>query len=299
MGSKKPDLVRYARMRDFLASFLGSKHPTSYLLLLALAIILISQWLPEIINGILECLLGGFRTLKLGPLNFSLVFGLKALVVLFILLYFLILMKNIRRISSRLQVIVDDNPPPVKSLLVFLSPIGPSAVAALRRKEIDDLDSLKKNNKSLYMNKLSTFKKDFTASWSWAMPFRAIKHHYSRLEKLYVVSSLQSHGDFTYFVKLVDLLFPGRTFSIAEWPKGTQGIDFQEIDKIFQVVNDFYEEMKTKKVKSSDTLVDITGGMVPTSVGAALATLIKGRVAEYVVTSTKEVIAYDVTYVED
>jgi len=87
--------------------------------------------------------------------------------------------------------------------------------------------------------------------------------------------------------------------NIIEYPESTTGIDFSDVKAIYNQVNAFFNDMKEKKLKDSDILVDVTGGLVTTSIGAVMATLTRGRSAEYVSTIDKKVRTYDITYYEE
>lgn len=145
--------------------------------------------------------------------------------------------------------------------------------------------------------------------WSWEMPAIAIAHHFPRLEKLFVVPSTTTVNDFDYFKKFLEVYFYGeknssgktiKDIEIKLWPENTiEGIRFDDIEEVFNCVNEFYDKLNEMKIRSEDAVIDITSGMVPTSVGAAIATMVRGRQAEYVHTQSKRVISYDITYRED
>jgi hypothetical protein len=131
------------------------------------------------------------------------------------------------------------------------------------------------------------------------MPVKAIEYHKNWLEYLYVITSTQTHNDFDKFTALIKLFFPESKFYISEYPEGTTGIDFSDVKAIYDQVNAFFDDMKDKKLKDSEILVDVTGGLVTTSIGAVMATLTRGRSAEYVSTIDKKVRTYDITYSEE
>ncbi len=91
------------------------------------------------------------------------------------------------------------------------------------------------------------------------------------------------------------MIFP--SISIIEYKKG--GIDFQDVKEIFNTIEEIYRELAQEDIKEKEIIVDVTGGQVPTSIGAAMATLSRGRQFQYVSTKDKSIILYDIGYFED
>jgi len=286
--------------RNFFATIFGSKNPTFRILLLVILFIIISGWLPEVLSELLTYII------KILSIEISFARMIQLVICFVIIGYFIFGIKRLNKYFSPLVVNVDENPQLVKSLLVFLSPIGGITDAEIKfikdNKNID-INSREDIIKTLSSNKdlIEKFRKDdaFNKYWSWAMSVKAIEHHLGRLENLYVITSTQTHNDFDNFKKLIEMFFPSSNLNIIEYPESTTGIDFSDVKAIYNQVNAFFNDMKEKKLKDSDILVDVTGGLVTTSIGAVMATLTRGRSAEYVSTIDKKVRTYDITYYEE
>jgi len=291
--------------RNFFATIFGSKYPTFRILLLVILFIIISGWLPELLSELLSQIVL-IPSIKILSTEVSIARMIQWVICLLIIGYFIFGIKRLNKYFSPLVVNVDENPQPVKSLLVFLSPIGtiseaeksffreiiPEANNIDKREQI--IKILSKNSKIIH-----AFRVVFDKNWSWAMPVKAIEYHKNWLEYLYVITSTQTHNDFDNFTKLINLFFPESNFYISEYPEGTTGINFSDVKAIYDQVNAFFDEMKKKKLKDSEILVDVTGGLVTTSIGAVMATLTRGRSAEYVSTIDRRVRTYDITYSEE
>jgi len=297
-GSKyQPASESVIAARNFLATLFGQKYFAPVVFILLFLFVLVSGWLPETVASIF-------------PHKTQMFIKTGATVIFFIILVYYGL--KAKKYLAPLQVITDDaNPPIAKVLLLFLSPLG--GQGNLRNHLLDDLYKIvtdpEKNDKDKKdaRDNLQNNMKSPNPPWSWEMPAIAIAHHAPRLESVYVVPSEQTINDYDYFKKFVTVYFYGQKFgerSINDivfnlWPKPTTGIRFDAIDKIFECVNGFYDRLNKIKIRPEDAVVDITSGMVPTSVGAAIATMTRGRQAEYVHTRDKKVISYDITYRED
>lgn len=280
--------------RNIISSIFGTKNPTLSVIIIALCVFLISDWFPETISYILN------QLFKSSPNPDLIAIILKIIFLIIFILALIIFLRRIGVIFSPITVVVDNNPPRAKVLLIFLSPIGPQTLADARKQKVQNLLNIKNNNLQNFEVEKKNFLSEFS-SWSWEMPRLAIETHKDRLEKLYVLPSRESYYDFDYFKNIISLIFHDKKFEIELWPTNTKGVDFSDIKEIFDLVNRFYDEMRTtmKGIKENDIMIDITGGLVTTSVGAALATLTRGRAAEYVSTIDKIVRTYDITYSEE
>ena len=301
----QPNQESLIATRNFFSTIFGSKYPTFRILLLVILFIIISGWLPELLSELLSQIVL-IPSIKILSTEVSIARMIQWVICLLIIGYFIFGIKRLNKYFSPLVVNVDENPQPVKSLLVFLSPIGriseaeknffkeriPEANNIDKREQIIEILS---NNSSI----IHAFRVVFDQNWSWAMPVKAIEHHRNRLKFLYVITSTQTHNDFPYFISLLNLFFSPREFDIVEFPRGTTGIDFSDVKAIYDQVNAFFDDMKDKKLKDSEILVDVTGGLVTTSIGAVMATLTRGRSAEYVSTIDRRVRTYDITYSEE
>jgi hypothetical protein len=129
------------------------------------------------------------------------------------------------------------------------------------------------------------------------MPLKAIEYHQQRLEILYVFTSSGEMGStslLALFKKVVGRLYPALPVrSVIQ-----DGINFEDVKQVFNVVESFYTRAKNDGYQESDIIVDVTGGQKPNSIGASIATLITGRKFQYISTGSKEVLAYDVWYID-
>lgn len=84
---------------------------------------------------------------------------------------------------------------------------------------------------------------------------------------------------------------------MEEFLKG--GIDFQDIKKVFETIENLYDKLGASGIKNEDIIMDVTGGQVTNSIAGAIATLTLGRKFQYVSTRDKKVLSYDIGYFED
>jgi len=127
---------------------------------------------------------------------------------------------------------------------------------------------------------------------NWQMSFNAIKHHIIILERIFVITSDQSHKEYELFKKAVCNFFPQVTVD-ERGPK-----DFEDANKIYETVEELFIEL-AKKYKDRDIVMDITGGQKVTSIAAANATLVSGRQFQYISTNDiTKVFSYDMEIVE-
>lgn len=288
MKKTKRKAKTHSALKRSISQIFGSTHLTYWHALYILLFFISLQWLPEILSYIFRL----FGEIEIAGIKLKVELLIKTIIIL---LSFSIIFIFYRKYIMHREIIVEqeENPKPVKVLLLFLSPIGPANIRHARQEKIE---SLTENRNSHLIDEL---KKEIEHSWSWAMPIKAIEHHKNRLEKLYIVPSHETYQDFEYFKKLLKLIFPENSFEIHLFPRHKKGIDFFNIEEVFNTVKEFINEIKKMKIKDNDILIDITGGTVPVSVGSAIAVSIMGKNAQYVLTTTKKVITYNITYLED
>lgn len=252
-------------LKKFAETFLGSKNFTRDAMIYTVLLFIIASWIPDSLSYWLNFLTG--------KPYLSNIF--KIVVSLCILSFFYFKLMKAIKFSGKIAVSVM-KPEPVKVLIMFLS----------------------KNNKIEDIRKEFTrqdFSQKFLEGTSWEMILKAVEHHKMALKKIYMITSKDTTKDFPLFKEVFNKFYP--SIYIEEFTSG--GVDFHTIDIIFDTVERIYYTLEKMGYKQKEVLVDITGGMVTTSVGGAIATLAEGRKFQYVSTVTKEVLSYDVIYSED
>ncbi len=285
MADNKPILARMRaeNFRHFAECTVGHKnfgwHAVWYTAFLFVA----GGWLPVGMVDFIEYLRGDW---SLWSFNYQLVASIA------ILIGFGLKLKKIVNPPGKIKV-SDDPPAPVKVLGVFLSSFelfGNPQIHGqiIKGKERDSLETALSEH---------TLKKETLDGTKWEMPLKAIDFHKSRIETLYLFTSSGVKGTSQVsdlFVRAVKALYPG--ISVKELVPG--GVDFQNIEEVFEAVENLYTDAAAHGYKEKDVLVDITGGMKPNSIAASIATLAAGRKFQYV-SEDKIVRSYDVGYFGD
>lgn len=240
-------------------------------------------WLPNGIADFIKYLTGDW---SLWTVNYQLT-GSVAILILFG-----VQLKKIVHSPGKIEV-SNDPPEPVKVLGVFLSTFNIFNSAQL-------LGEIVKGKEKEFLEKALSehiVKRETLDGTTWEMPLKAIEFHKSRIETLYLFTSSGVKGtttDSNLFVRLVKVLYPG--ISVVELVPG--GLDFENIQEIFRVVEDLYGYALAHGYKEKDVLVDITGGKKTNSIAASIATLAAGRKFQYI-SEDKVVRSYDVGYFGD
>lgn len=251
-------------VKKVLHQFLGMEHFSILALFFAAVFFLAAGWLPDAITNLF--LPGGERSAGLwqliGSVAIFTIFGL-------ILRHKVNEMQQVRVVSSV--------PAPARVLIIFLSPLTSELSPTIQRTLDDGTLSLESLMKS-----------------TWKMPYLALKHHEERLETVYVVTSAGdggTHRMLPLFTKVMGVLFPGVTIEGVDG----KGLDFENIADVYRVIDDLYARLVEKRSYGpEDIMVDITGGLKPNSIAAAMATLAEGRRFQYVSTlSPDKVLCYD------
>lgn len=289
----QPNAENIIAVRNLLASIFGTKNPTLKAVILAVLVFILAGWLPDTLSLLIGLL---FKD------NASFLLIIKAVIVVGLIIYFFKELKKVNIHFSPLEVRVEDNPAQAKVLLLFLSPIGPKDKADDRMKLLDNLYNPSVDEET-NKKEVDKFMSDDFTRWPWYMPIKAIEKHLARLEIIYIITSKQTCPQYEYFQKLFDIYLKyygnSKKVELSLWPNDSDGEEFSDIRHIFNLVNSFYDEMYKHNYKNNDIIVDVTGGMVPTSIGATMATLAKGRTAQYVSTMDYKVRTYDLTYREE
>lgn len=258
------DLSPHARQRQrhrqaikALETLTGSRYFSIYSLLIAIGLMMVAEWLPDLI-------LNAIRTpfVELGIRSEWLI---KFVLCASILIVFVVLWRT-KVVESREFKIVKNVPQPTKLLAVFLS--SPNF----------DTNSLEQSLQSGALQ--GEF---FDEGKNWKMPIEAIKHHYPILEKIFVVtSSGDRSSDFWFdtFRQSTLRLFPNLT--VENLTPG--GIDFLDIQKVYEALNKrLFDSLADRQNYSvADLTIDLTGGHKLTSVAAAMLTFVEGRSFQYV-----------------
>lgn len=66
------------------------------------------------------------------------------------------------------------------------------------------------------------------------------------------------------------------------------GIDFENIEEVFEAIEKFYSEVKEKGIAEKEVIVDITRCQKTNSLAASIATFALGRRFQYVSTRDKK-----------
>ncbi len=163
-------------------------------------------------------------------------------------------------------------PQNVKVLVLFLSPLG--------RGQAEIIDEIRKFE-------------DFEGKrLSWEMPAYAIKYHADAgtLERVEVITFMDTDEQFDKFKELVGRLFPNSNFSI----ESHQVSDSEDVKEMYEVLENIFKKLDGK-YKDSDIIIDVTGGKKPATIAGILASVYHFTEVQYVSTTTKEVKSY---YVE-
>lgn len=264
-------------IRNIISSIFGTKNPTLKAILFAMGVFIFAGWFPELLSSLFGLI---FKN------NEFTIISIKIAFLIFIISYFIYEIKKSNLFLSPLKVFVNEEPAPVKVLLIFLSKLNDKDLNTVKNLCEKDISNFQDEYKA---NKLYTC--------SWHMPITAITHHLSSLEKVYVVASEQTIKSYKIFETLINKYFNKNDNFVALWPEESQGQDFSNIEQIFDIISNFY--IKMNNYNESDVLVDITGGLVITSVAASLAALATGRPVQYVSTMDMKVRTYELVYSQE
>ncbi len=241
--------------KRLIATLLGSSDIGSKTLLIILALMLVFAWLPDAIALMLPDEPKAYVML-----------GTSILILVLIGLY----AKRLKD-SYGLDIDIDKNPHQVRYLILFLSK-NPSPDAY---KECETIDALGQNN--------------------FKMPFLAIKHHQSRLEKVAVITSSESKSNFEDFKLAAQKLL--KDFDSTKLEQ-YEVKDFEDAKEVYDKIESVYNRYKKICKKESEILIDVTGGLKTVSIAASMLVLPNDRQLQYV-TFSGEVKTYNIKYINE
>lgn len=261
----------------FAESIVGKNNSGWQVVVYTMLFLLVAAWLPEGVSDNLEYLLSGSGRWS---------FNYKLTLSIIVLIIFWLLIRKSGIFNSKV-VAYSEQPQPVKFLAIFLSPL----------RSLPDTSSKSKEELEVALCDGSLDSAMFSGT-TWEMPLKAIQFHISRLQKVYLITSSGDKGtsqESPLFNSFSKSLYPD--LIIEELTPG--GIDFENIDIVFAVVDKFYELFKNEHCRENDVLIDITGGQKTNSIAAAIATLTTGRQFQYLGKQSNEVLSYDVRLLDE
>jgi len=220
-------------------------------------------------------------------------------VSLLALLLFLLL-RQARAQAGRItpEIVVDNNPAPVRALIVVLSAATPA-----KGRCFEDLDGV-----SGTLDQPATRGAVEDICRNWRMPLEAIAHHMQRLEVVVLVTTSGkegSHRQLETFTGLAQRLLPANRQGQLRFPsvgsflndgRFRDGVDVTNASEVFDAIGDAHEQLRAS-YPERDILIDLTGGTkLSTGIAALVAARITQRSFQYVDTGDKQVRTYDVTF---
>jgi hypothetical protein len=153
-------------------------------------------------------------------------------------------------------------------------------------------------------------KKSERLFWKWEMPLRAIRTHEGVIRSLTLLCSPQSIRQAPRFAGLVRSYSPFTDLNVAVWVnrdgqlemvaaeqstlESCSAFDFSEdLDDLSAALTDLLNHLFVNHVRSSDIVIDFTGGQKPISFVAAAATLRGDVLAQYIDTNSLEPCFYN------
>jgi hypothetical protein len=271
--------IRAYELGKLVESFFGKKNVSWYALGYASLILLAIGWIPDGISDILNCNWSSCHWPACLQCSY------KILASLAIIAFFRWRITSAMKYEAKIAV-RNQRPQPVGMLGLFLSPVAGSV-----QEQEAEIPAIRK---AIHDRKLVF---DFFNKKRWEMPLKAIDFHKSHLNKVVLFTSSGERGTTAMsddFRKVVQYFYPG--IEVVEMVPG--GMNFEDVEKVFDAVEAFYEKALHEGFKEDDMLVDITGGQKTNSIAASIATLATGRHFQYISTDTKEVLVYDVRYID-
>ena len=264
-------------IKRFAENLFGEKNTSMRAIIYSMIVLLAISWFPDGISAIFE-----YNLSEKGLFLCS----YKLLFSLFVFGCFGVFLFRAGKIDNGKLAVDRNRPQEVVVLGVFLSTLARTKVES---KSIED------SIQAAMVN--SSFTQGIIDGRPWEMPLKAIEYHKGTLKNLFVFTSNGENGTtllMPLFIKVVNQLYPA--LIVKEVYAG--GMDFESIEDVFANVELFYTQAAQVGCKEQDILVDITGGQKTNSIAAAVATLLSGREFQYISTGTKDVMAYDVRYIE-
>ena len=282
MVDNKP-MIRRRRARSLkrsLEGWIGQKNFKLQAIGFAICLILFGEWFPDGLEDFFAYLKTSI--LQMGRVPWEVNWKLALSVVFIGRVVWLIVKKFPRDTQIKVHA---DQPQTRKVLAVFLSPFGVWSQPTDTYKTIDELRAVVCSD-DCDREKMNDTK--------WAPSLSAIEYHKKTLREVLVFTSKKTSEEFNVFQALVMRLYP--SLQVKEMVPG--GIDFEDIEAVFNGVNKLYEDALESRYREKDILVDVTGGNKPNSIAAAMATLAAGREFQYL-NQERVVRSFDVDYDSD
>lgn len=254
---------RQRQIASALATLTGSRLFSLYGLGIAVGLMALAEWLPDVPFALANPDTRTFGIWKL--------LGSSVIIGLFIWLWQ-------TKIDVRREYAISEHPPNKTRMLALLLSAPNFDVSVLRQHMADN---------TLTPSFFDTIGK---TSNNWKMPLVAIAYHRPKLKRVFVVTSNGGGGSsstFELFRQAMIYLHPG--LDMTELPPG--GVDFLDIKEVFSLLD------KDLEYANSDLTIDLTGGHKLTSIAAAMLTFVEGRAFQYV-KNDYEVNLYDIVPVE-
>jgi hypothetical protein len=269
--------IRGERFSRFAESIFGKNNAGWQVVVYAMLFLTVAGWLPDGLSEFIDYFRSGRGEWSF---NYKLAFSAPVLIV------FWLLIRKSGIFGGKIEV-YSEQPQPVKVLGLFLSPFRPIVDAATVNSQVKN-----RNELELVLQGGAVSQEMFSGT-TWEMPLKAIGFHFSRLQKVCLITSSGEKGtclESPLFILLSQSLYPG--IIVEEFTSG--GIDFENVSDVFSVVEKLYEEAGSERYRENDVLVDITGGQKTNSIAAAIATLSTGRQFQYIGKQNNNVLCYDV-----
>jgi hypothetical protein len=282
--------------KDMISNFLGTRRFTHKTLYMVLALILLAAYIPEILNYIFLLIHSFLHKIFYFEIS-ERIFILSVTSIITLIIILLLYISGRKAFKERGKIEVESQESEkTKNLVILLSSIR--KIGAKNKQEAEkhktELIELKKRINSQNSPDKNNFI-NLIDQTNWKMPYLAVKHHHPNLNKVYVITSHKdgSSQEFELFKQLFEYIFEKNNL-IEEKISG--GINFEDIKKVFDEIENIFQEPGFLKKKKSSLLIDITGGQKTTSIAAAVATLSMGRKFQYISTTDFKVKTYDVGY---
>lgn len=123
----------------------------------------------------------------------------------------------------------------------------------------------------------------------WEMQLRLIEKYSDTLKFVYVIGSNSSKEQISIFKEIVKHFFPN-----IEVIEHYEAIDFEELDKNIDALKKAFENLREKRLKDKQIIIDTTGGQKIQSIAGAFYSSTYDRYFAYVSTNTKDVKVFDV-----
>ncbi|WP_457600001.1 hypothetical protein [Hydrogenivirga sp.] len=116
---------------------------------------------------------------------------------------------------------------------------------------------------------------------NWAVPLRSVEHHIPKLERLVVLVSTQSHGQYPLFEELWAIFKRHYNADKVEIMKSNP-INFNDLKECQYEIHRLLRSGGLSKYRDEDISMNITGGTAIVSAAMVIASVKEGRQIEYV-----------------